>query len=93
MRPGQAVANLLRPDQDALSRCVLVIDDEGGTEALEILGREPQILEVHVIAVQVDRGALHLHPDNPEREWLTRTISPSSGSKAISWLMDSGGFG
>ena len=60
-------SKLFRPDQHTFSGDVLVIDDEGGTEAFEILGGEAEILEVHVFAVEIDRRAAHLHPHDPER--------------------------
>ena len=61
------LSDLLRPDQHTFAAAVAVIDDQCGTEALEVLYREPQILEVHVVAVEIDGRAAHLHPHQPER--------------------------
>lgn len=43
-----------------------MIDDQGGTETLEVFSREAQVLEIHVSAVEIDRGATHLHAHQPE---------------------------
>ena len=44
-----------------------MVDDERRALALEVLDGEPQILEVHAIAVQVDGRVARLHPQQPER--------------------------
>src|SRR6476660_1836332 len=58
--------NSLGPHQHPFAGCVFVIDDQGGTKTLEVFRGEPQVFKIHVMTVEIDRGAAHLHAHEPE---------------------------
>ena len=60
-----------------------MIDDERRAVAFQILDRQLQILELHAVAVEIDRAAAKLQPEQPERNLDAARFAPSSGSKAI----------
>ena len=58
-----------------------VVDDDRRPVALEVFDGQPEILEVHAVAVQVDRGAAGLRRSS-QNGMLNRTMRPSDGSNA-----------
>ena len=57
---------LLRPDEDTLAALVLLIQYQRGAGAFQILDADLQLLEVHLVAAEVDRRPVRFHPQQPE---------------------------
>ena len=59
---------LLGPDEHPVAVWRQVVDDQGGAVAFEVINGEPQVLEIHAVAVEVDGRAPRLHAQQPERQ-------------------------